>query len=1046
MSIPSHNPGVIDQVLHALQARADTIVRLPRQSSQLTDRTADYSDLLGASTAVEAVVECDRAPLVYLASSGDSEAAASLLVASAQERVLAGRLANRSSSAALLSVDTSLHARLWRCRFGQEAAVSEFNLSDPVQTENLLLRLQDGLTLQPREKAQEFELRDLLKDSVRRVADGLQAGGIGKGAYADDVLALVGRAVFSRFLLDRKILSPRTAPELFDRLSGGVEFAFENPINAGLLCEWLDRTFNGELLPFATEGRSYEAYFASLRQSSASDALRPLTWIMSKTHAGGQLPLWDWLDFAHIPAGVLSEVYEDFAHFRFPQQAKSESIHYTPRHIARTVVTQALLGIQESRRHLARTIDPAVGAGVFLCLMYRELAKWEYRNTGTWPETRRLRSLLYGQLCGFDINQDALKLAALSLYLSAIELDAAPIPPAKLHFAQPLIGTVLYNVKVHPNASDADAVLGSVRRNHPRSTERFDVVVGNPPWTSLRGREAKALDRRASELAKSVAAQRRVEIEYSNPDHVPDLPFVWKSAELLEPDGVVALVLHGRLLSKSSEVARSARAAMFKCFAVQGMLNGSELVEKMAWWWPTVNVPFCILFARNAEPSLNHTFTILSPRLDGVAERRPHLRLDPALVATFDLEGLRREPDLPLILGKASPMDAALVRKIKRRVQARPTQATGSGRPLEGGTLRQRRDVRYVSLGDYLSQPSLRRGRGYKEGDKSKELTWALEWDKVSEVRPTEVEQQVYVRGDDLQRFERRPMERSREVDLYRLPLLLIRESPGEFDSRGGAVLVDNIDGETTHAVFSASFLGVSLAAHPNGRLLGKYLALLLSSVYSYHFYLLTTGFAERRRVVDIDLETLPILPLEDSLGQGLTSISEIDALFDELARRTGQAPNRIDEWAARVLMFNESDLRVMRDTVRVSSPFKSSRDVALARVSEWQMQQFSAELSTRLAAYLVVPEESVAVVPLHSGRVPGWEFIGVAKAGPLHERITSPELETLSALALAAYPASQVMERVTELVVVGRPCNYGQWLPSRAALLAPQLSQLLGE
>jgi len=240
-----------------------------------------------------------------------------------------------------------------------------------------------GLSLQAREKAQEFELRDLLKDSVRRVAEGLQAGGVGgQGAHAEDVLALVGRAVFSRFLLDRQILTRATAPQLFEQLEGPIESAFEHAASAGLLCEWLDSTFNGELLPLATEGRSYNDYFAKLRRTSSSDALAPLTWIMSKTLAGGQLPLWDWLDFAHIPAGVLSEVYEDFAHFRFPGKAKSESIHYTPRHIARTVVSQAMLGIPEQKRHVTRVLDPAVGAGVFLCLTFRELAKWEYRNTG----------------------------------------------------------------------------------------------------------------------------------------------------------------------------------------------------------------------------------------------------------------------------------------------------------------------------------------------------------------------------------------------------------------------------------------------------------------------------------------------------------------------------------------------------------------------------------------------------------------------------------------------------------------------------------------
>lgn len=1029
----------LDKVLKALGAPEEAIVRLRRQSSEITDRTADYSDLLGEHTPVEAVVECDRAPLAYIAFHDSGQARQE------QGRQLSARLANRSSSAALLSIDPSMSAQVWRCRFDQQAAVGEFNLLDATQAAKLLLVLQDGLSLSASEKAQEFELRELLKDSVRRVATNLRTAGIRNDANSDDVLALVGRAVFARFLLDREILTQATAPDLFNALNGNIEQAFDSPTSAAHLCDWLDRTFNGELLKLNIDGCSYLEYFGNLRDRLAPDALAPLGWILSKTHTAGQLPLWDRLNFAHIPAGVLSEVYEDFAHFRFPDKARSESIHYTPRHIARTVVTQALQGLAFDERHQAKILDPSVGAGVFLCLAFRELAKYEYRTHGRWPDTQRLRDILYDQLCGFDINDDALKLTALSLYLCAIELDPSPLPPEKLHFAKPLIGTVLFNARTAPNASDADAFLGSLRANHPKATYQFDVVLGNPPWTSLPGKEATALDKRIEGLAAEVAAARGSSLRYRNPDHVPDLPFVWKSAEFLKEDGVIALVLHGRLLTKSSALGRDARAALFRSFSVQGIVNGAELVNKMEWCWPTVAVPFCILFARNRAPASGHVFAILTPRLISSAERRPHLRLDHTVVEQYDLEGLEAEPDLPLVLGKACAIDAAIIRKIKRRLL--PTQPhaerSGSKFKVARGPLSAAR-AEYITLARYLDDVlKVRRSRGFKEGTKVKDIDWDLDWTRVAEVAPSDVKARSLLQAEWLQNFHVRPMERPRDADLYKLPVLLIRESPGEFESGGGGVLITSSSDTRSHAVFSGSFLGVSLGSLPNGEVVGKYIALLLSGVYAYHFYLLTTSFAERRRHLDIDLLTLPLVPLDQALGSGSTSEAEIQDLFDRLDRGFNISAE-MDDWLRRVMRFTSAEVAVMRETVLVASPFQRARTIALAPVTKAKLSSFCQSLQDSLAAHLGQVYGRVDIQPLHPGLIPGWEFVYCALSDQTPSSVSPPSIHLLAELVLRSYPASQVIQRVEGGVVVGRPSDHVQWLPSRASLLTRQIGQLI--
>ena len=88
--------------------------------------------------------------------------------------------------------------------------------------------------------------------------------------------------------------------------------------------------------------------------------------------------LWEDFDFAHVPVGLLSQVYEEFS-WKWDPHAKSTSVHYTPRWIASYVVEEAFDSLPNAEK--ARVLDPACGAGVFLVLAFRRL----YRALGNRP-------------------------------------------------------------------------------------------------------------------------------------------------------------------------------------------------------------------------------------------------------------------------------------------------------------------------------------------------------------------------------------------------------------------------------------------------------------------------------------------------------------------------------------------------------------------------------------------------------------------------------------------------------------------------------------
>src|SRR5690606_34104838 len=134
-----------------------------------------------------------------------------------------------------------------------------------------------------------------------------------------------------------------------------------------------DETFNGDLLPLT--GRGSRAFFVEIGTKTKQVAFHHLSAIAraDAAAAGGAYQLrleWDGFDFAHVPVGLLSQVYEAFCH-KWDPSARETSVHYTPRHLAQAVVEETFDGLPQPEA--ARILDPACGAGVFLVLALRRL-------------------------------------------------------------------------------------------------------------------------------------------------------------------------------------------------------------------------------------------------------------------------------------------------------------------------------------------------------------------------------------------------------------------------------------------------------------------------------------------------------------------------------------------------------------------------------------------------------------------------------------------------------------------------------------------------
>lgn len=442
-----------------------------------------------------------------------------------------------------------------------------------------------------------------------------------------DVLSMAGRALFFRFLIDRNIVRDKELEEICDSAKD-LKDVFSNAEKAAKTSLWLDETFNGDFLTLIDESishensearlRAYRKFYRDTGSKTDSKIFVHLAAILNGAEAVGELfqTEFDWgdLNFAHIPVGVLSQVYESFSHLDDPDKAARDSVHYTPRIIAGLMVEQAFASSQDPAD--AHVLDPSCGAGIFLVLSFRRLIMERWMRDEKRPDVRAIQDTLYHQLRGFDVSESALRLAALSLYITAIELNATPYPPKSLRFPKNLRNSVLYHFGTNlDDDSNGDFGLGSLSDTVVETfRDQFDIVLGNPPWTRLREHEPENTDAALAEKRetkkKSASALMNAEYtrigrevfrerglddlaeRYESPDKNPDLPFIWRATQWAKKDAMITLALPARIMHRSETW-----KAITQTVSVTGLINGADLRWSKVW---DVKMPWAVFFARNS--------------------------------------------------------------------------------------------------------------------------------------------------------------------------------------------------------------------------------------------------------------------------------------------------------------------------------------------------------------------------------------------------------------------------------------------------------------
>jgi len=247
-------------------------------------------------------------------------------------------------------------------------------------------------------------------------------------------------------------------------------------------------------------------------------------------------------EFSVLPPEILGQVYEQFLGkvIRLtpghrakvehkPEVKKAGGVYYTPTYIVDYIVRQTVGKLIEGKtpRQIGklRMLDPACGSGSFLLGAYQYLLEYHRRwyeehdpakhaggrkpalfqgPGGGWRlTTAEKKRILLNNICGVDIDRQAVEVTKLSLLLKVLEGENQETLGRQLTFwrerALPDLGNNIKcgNSLIGPDYCQAQLMPdeGEVRRVNPfdwaaefpeiMTAGGFDCVIGNPPYIRI---------------------------------------------------------------------------------------------------------------------------------------------------------------------------------------------------------------------------------------------------------------------------------------------------------------------------------------------------------------------------------------------------------------------------------------------------------------------------------------------------------------------------------------------------------------------------------
>jgi SAM-dependent methyltransferase len=838
-----------------------------------------------------------------------------------------------------------------------------------------------------------------------------------QGLQRNTAHALIGKYVYLRYLHDRGILSPLKFEEW--GLDPGTVFGRRATI-IGLrsVIRRLEDWLNGSVFPIKLTGTGSPSPKHIERVAGAFMGDDPIT---------GQLHLdFQPYDFSHVPIETLSVIYEQFLHAE--GRGKDAGAYYTP-----VPIVNFMLQELEDRLPLRpgmKVLDASCGSGAFLVQCYRRLIERRVRETGCDLKPSELRQLLTESIFGVDRDKDACRVAELSLVLTLIDYIDPPDLRRNPSFKIPM----LHNNNIF--RSDFFSPKCPIRAGN--ETDRFDWVVGNPPWVEVKqppddeaGEEKEDLDRYVRRWIV-----RRAKSHPTGGNQAAHA-FVWQLGELLKEDGCAALLLPAKILF--SYEAQRFRQELFKRFHVWGVANFSNLTEVL--FAGRSRVPAAAFyFSPSADDTLQDTY-IYSPFVANQEANRPvdpNTRKDTWNIV-INAGEIRRVGAADSARGDlltwkvamwGSPRDERLIRSVRKRFPALSTLRDMGVEIQEGIQLR-------------------------PEGTKGTELVEELIDKKVLQMEALRGKGRIFV-------F---PKEAMGTIDRKNAYLRTRGGKKGLLVSYPPHVIVD---ASRRFAVYTDEFLVVpprqiGIAGKRHHESLLKALSLFLVSDFATYYQFFTSpDWGVKRELATIrSLKEIPI-PFEGIGEADLAPWVELHShvirewkvqrtLFDDVDEAPGMSPSEIDsklnQLTYSALSLTAQEICLVADLARVRIELDEGKlgAAAVDPPREPELLSYALALAGELDSFLGDPNRMHAVRILHDGisgivetRITPRSVDRIPLSVETADRLTAESLSKLR--ELARHEISQWVYFDRRLIILEgertmllKPLQRFHWTPAQA-------------
>jgi hypothetical protein len=426
------------------------------------------------------------------------------------------------------------------------------------------------------DRADEALIRDL-----RSVRSALVKAGL----KVEHTHALIGRSIFVRYLEDREILDPdyfmavaREDPRWQELIKApavtpDVDPAMEHLLYPRVLSDKrftyalfakLGLDFNGDMFPAdPEEDQAVSQEHLNLLQQFLRGVVGPQGVLFFYAYR-----------FDVIPIELISSIYEEFYNTEVKdKQTGNQGSHYTPSTLVEFVCSQVLTNERLSQR--PRVLDPACGSGIFLVEAFRRIVRHRtFEQGGERPNRHQLREILRSQVAGIEINAEAVRVAAFSLYVAFLHYQHPrsirqykKLPHLIYQTRAPRQDEEYFDVLFHANAFDLSGALfetGEIEAMPRLASGAFDIVVGNPPWGSPKKNDLAG--KASAKLALAWCERRSLSVG----DDELSQAFIHRTMDFLKDGGEAGLLVSTGVFFKTHDYSRLFRrqwlgAATLRC-------------------------------------------------------------------------------------------------------------------------------------------------------------------------------------------------------------------------------------------------------------------------------------------------------------------------------------------------------------------------------------------------------------------------------------------------------------------------------------------------